>query len=153
MTLPIKGKEIHQVLVRLDYELESPLIATAAQVGMINPLEIVWERLPYSFVVDWFAPVGPWLNALTAASGWRFLAGTCTVSRRLEQTGNFLKFQGDLPNVWSAGGAASYVNRCFSISRTLYSSSPLPRFPGLKNPLSAQHLGNALALLSGAVFH
>jgi hypothetical protein len=31
--------------------------------GLNNPVGIAWELIPFSFVVDWFVPVGKWLTA------------------------------------------------------------------------------------------
>ncbi len=32
--------------------------------GLTNPLEVVWEIIPFSFVADWFLPIGSYLRAL-----------------------------------------------------------------------------------------
>lgn len=37
--------------------------------GLTNPLELAWELLPYSFVVDWFIKVGDYVEGMTALSG------------------------------------------------------------------------------------
>jgi hypothetical protein len=34
------------------------------QLGLTDPLSIVWENIPYSFVVDWFVPIGTYLSNL-----------------------------------------------------------------------------------------
>jgi len=36
-------------------------MAVARQLGLANPLGILWERIPFSFVFDWFIPVGNYL--------------------------------------------------------------------------------------------
>lgn len=46
------------------------------QLGLINPASLVWELIPYSFVVDWFVPIGPVLQALTAPAGLIFVDGS-----------------------------------------------------------------------------
>lgn len=40
-------------------------MASLANVGLINPLSIAWELIPYSFVVDWFYPVGRLIDSMT----------------------------------------------------------------------------------------
>lgn len=39
--------------------------ALAAALGLNNPLGVIWEAIPYSFVVDWFAHVSTLLNHLS----------------------------------------------------------------------------------------
>lgn len=34
------------------------------QMGLTNPATILWERLPWSFVVDWFMPIGSYLDLI-----------------------------------------------------------------------------------------
>jgi len=37
----------------------------ANQLGFVNPAAVLWEAVPYSFVVDWFANVGQCLSSFT----------------------------------------------------------------------------------------
>jgi len=39
-------------------------LSTARNIGLLDPLSAVWERLPFSFVVDWFIPIGTYLENL-----------------------------------------------------------------------------------------
>lgn len=32
--------------------------------GLTNPALVIWEKVPFSFVFDWFVPVGTWLDCL-----------------------------------------------------------------------------------------
>lgn len=59
-----------------NYRLEGPAQALLAQTGLSNPLLLAWELLPYSFVVDWFLPIGSYLEALTAFDGFTLVSGT-----------------------------------------------------------------------------
>jgi len=45
-------------------DMSSNIKAYAAALGLNNPAAIVWEAIPYSFVVDWFFKVGKLLNSL-----------------------------------------------------------------------------------------
>lgn len=40
-------------------------LALLNQLGLLNPASIAWDKVPYSFVVNWFIPVGQMLNSLT----------------------------------------------------------------------------------------
>lgn len=54
---------------------------TLNQLGLTNPASLIWELVPYSFAVDWFLPIGPVLQALTAPAGLDFVDGS--VARRV----------------------------------------------------------------------
>lgn len=53
------------------------------QIGLLNPASIAWAVVPWSFVVDWFIPIGPFLEALTAPVGLDFVSGS--VSEKLSR--------------------------------------------------------------------
>jgi len=40
------------------------LKALASAAGALNPTAVVWEAIPYSFVVDWFFQVGPLIDSM-----------------------------------------------------------------------------------------
>jgi hypothetical protein len=56
----------------------------ANRLGVINPLAIAWELYPFSFVIDWFVPIGSVLTAATATAGLEFVSGHTTRSIQLE---------------------------------------------------------------------
>lgn len=37
----------------------------ASQLGLVNPASVAWEVVPFSFVIDWFVPVGRFLESFT----------------------------------------------------------------------------------------
>jgi len=45
-------------------DMSSSVKAYAAGLGLNNPIAIVWEAIPYSFVIDWFFKVGNLLDTL-----------------------------------------------------------------------------------------
>lgn len=73
-------KTNHKALARFDFTPNPDLghLATLDQWGILNPLEVAWELLPFSFVVDWAIPVGDYLSALTAALPYNFVGGSST---------------------------------------------------------------------------
>lgn len=141
----IKGHVSELCAVSLWYRLNNPGLAELSSLGLINPAEIVWEVLPYSFVVDWFLPVSNWLSALTADLGYSFVSGTLSrklkysesAAERLKPSSADVKPIGNLS--WSDSG--------FSFNRSVYDSSPVPGIY-VKNPLSEYHIANAMALLA-----
>lgn len=55
-----------RVFGRYIYELEEALSAPRS-LGLMDPLSVIWEVIPYSFVVDWFLPIGSYLENLSVA--------------------------------------------------------------------------------------
>jgi hypothetical protein len=48
---------------RLQYEMYEEM-SVQRQLGLLDPLSIAWELTPWSFVIDWFVPIGNYLSAL-----------------------------------------------------------------------------------------
>lgn len=138
--------------VRLDYSLMSWFKALGSRFGVSNPALVAWELVPFSFVVDWVAPIGEWIATADADFGLVFLAGTR--SERSEVTAKLIAFA-DRPS-WVANkakaGSATASSRTFRFNRTVYTTTPWP-LPYFKNPLSTTHVLNALALLRSTLKH
>jgi hypothetical protein len=52
-----------------DVSVSNPNLHLADQLGLINPASLVWETIPFSFVVDWFANVGQFVGQMTDFAG------------------------------------------------------------------------------------
>lgn len=50
--------------------IKNPNLALANQLGLINPATLVWEVIPFSFVIDWFVNVGDFLGSFTEFAGY-----------------------------------------------------------------------------------
>jgi hypothetical protein len=135
------------VKVRLDFYLDNPVLAQASALGITNPLSTAWEELPYSFVADWFIPVGSFLSGLDASLGYAFLGGTESRRYRYGKVQSSKRRDGPVLsalNYWYFyGGERSRRG----LRRSVYDSNPMPYFPVFKNPLSLGHMANAIALL------
>jgi len=59
----------------VQFVVENPLIRTLDQVGLTNPLSVAWELVPFSFVVDWFIPVGNFIDNIQPPQGVDFVRG------------------------------------------------------------------------------
>lgn len=51
--------------------------------GVTNPASVAWELLPFSFVVDWFLPVGRYLEGLDTNLRFKHLGGTIGYRREV----------------------------------------------------------------------
>jgi len=138
------------VYTRLDYHVDNPAMADLASTGILNPAVLAWELLPWSFVADWFVPIGSYLNAFDAAVGYAFDGGSSTSNWKYNFTGNIYRTgyheSGTTYPYWYGLGIRRDTKH---VDRIVYSSSPMPRFPGFKNPFSLTHLANSIALLVG----
>lgn len=136
------------VAYRVDYESSRFL----GRVGLTNPLDIGWEALPFSFVVDWFLPVGRFLNTLDATLGCTFIDGY-TAMTQYSHLRSWREGQWDVGNFRyiykksSNRGNGRYFNYERGGPMLGFPAVSLPQF---KNPISAQHCANALALLTQA---
>jgi hypothetical protein len=74
----VKAVTTKQIIARFT---EDPL-TTAERLGLTNPALIAWELVPYSFVVDWFAPIGNYLETRSLASS--LVGGNFVVSTKIE---------------------------------------------------------------------
>lgn len=54
------------------YELNSEELRSLSRNGWTNPAHVLWDAVPYSFVVDWLLPIGRYLSNLDAAAAYRF---------------------------------------------------------------------------------
>lgn len=57
------------------FGIDNPLLRQLDQCGVLNPLSIVWEVTPMSFVVDWFLPVGAFFEGVVPPQGVSFVSG------------------------------------------------------------------------------
>lgn len=53
----------HQILA--DVVLENPNLWLANQLGLVNPLLVIWDIMPMSFIADWFFDVSGFLGSFT----------------------------------------------------------------------------------------
>ena len=117
--------------------------------GLTDMASVVWEKVPWSFVVDWFVPVGNYLR------GWSIVnmldAVYCIVQH---DSCDFDYVPGRLVNyvvVRDWGG--KYKGSMYMMSRTISSGCPVP-MPSLKSwqkSLTNTHLLDAAALIQQLV--
>jgi hypothetical protein len=140
---------IQSSYVRFDFAPKDELAQKVQNLGLENPLELQWELLPYSFVVDWFLPIGNALGAATYATNIEWISGSQSnwidcVTRTIA-----------LPDQSSAGVSAK-VEGSHSRKKLLREvfvvppSIPLPQF---RNPFPhGPRMMDSIALLFKAFF-
>jgi len=122
-----------------------------ALLGLFDPASVAWELLPYSFVADWFLPIGDYLSARALASSLTAEYVT-TKTRRVNFGFHAPVLINSNPNVRrdvidEDHGFQSYhqVDMTRTVSTTLV--IPLPSFKTLDKVTSWRHCANAVGLL------
>ena len=113
-----------------------------ATLGITNPELVAWELLPFSFVADWFIPIGSYLEARAITS--------CIVARYVTSD--------KATATWYSPRSAGFDHsvrcstRMVTFSRTISAAPelPLPEFKPLSQVASWQHCANAIALVAQA---
>lgn len=125
------------------YEMSEQLSAPRS-LGLTDPLQVVWELIPYSFVVDWFIPIGTYLDSLNVVPHLkgRFLT---TETHAFQGSAEYLP-----PPLWyqvlekAPTESVNYFYMKREVSSSL--SVPKPRFVPLDKALSPKRILNAIAL-------
>lgn len=71
--------------------VNDPAVVKANELGLVNPALVAWELVPYSFVIDWFIPVGDWIASHSALAGLTLADTSVTTTkwRTSEYTDNY----------------------------------------------------------------
>lgn len=113
--------------------------------GLLDPELVAWELVPFSFVVDWFVPVGNYLEARAFA---RRLTGTFVTTEITRSRYGTQVFRPVYNTIWR--GSSGYYRSYGSVTRTVSTSLavPLPRVKSLSEALSWRHCASGIALLN-----
>lgn len=128
--------------VSLTYSPLNTMFREFSALGLTNPLTLQWELLPFSFMIDWVLPVGSYLDVADAAVGWDFLGGTVTNRQKIDVRYG----AGKTPDGKSTYTGYGYYKHTI-MKRDVFIESPLPTTIAPKNPFSAPHVANAIALI------
>lgn len=134
------------VRTKVRYRISSPWLKALSDLGLTNPLLTGWEMIPFSFVLDWFIPVGTWLSALNTNLGLEYVSGFTTIQGYSSVSATFM-------DTWCrntelvSGSLPEIESRFMSMERRVLDSTPFPTLY-TKNPFSSTHVTSALALVS-----
>jgi hypothetical protein len=138
---PIKrvSNDTRWVEYGIAYRLQGGTLNTFSQFGIDNPLEVLWEVVPFSFVADWFIPIGDFIKSLTATTGLVFYTGYKS-TRQLTDLRTEVAPCGTVKRA-AAGAYATYsgatmvqTSQSLFIDRTWLSDFPTPMTPEFRNP-------------------
>lgn len=133
-------------------------LARMASTGVTNPAEALWNRLPASFLVDYFFSVGDYLSVLDAGVGWNFTGVYDLTYRKLDSAYEMFSSSNVPPGIAADAGYSCNVSDA-RMSRKVVSRivrnglyppmyDILPQFK-LNSPSMTQ-VANMLSLLAGS---
>lgn len=136
------GKGTMKTTVRYIYELVESLSNTR-QLGLENPLPALWEIMPYSFVLDWFIPIGTYLDNLAIVPQLHGRWCKTVVHKAVSHSNLILPFD-------DAEGAHSDFE-WLRVERTVgtgFAAQDVatPRFKGFEKAATSLHIANAVAI-------
>lgn len=132
----------------LQYREWSSSLSTLQQLGVTNPLLLAWELVPYSFIADWFIPVGDYLQSLDRFLGKEFVKGC--ISKTIQTTSRTKLKALRSTNYWYTFELKSCPESLYRIrfhNRTPYSSFPSTSLPTIDVNLNCSRMVDALSLL------
>jgi hypothetical protein len=132
------------------YRIPNGAASVANTFGLLNPLEVAWEVIPFSFVADWFLPVGDFISGLSAFNGLEFAGGSRASVRVSTHVCKGAKGPGNAgtnPKGFLTTPAGTATGQYLSKTRTLLSGFPHQELPRFKNPSSFAHATSAMALI------
>lgn len=124
----------------------NPNAYLAANLGLTNPLQVAWDAVPFSFVVDWFVPINKYLSAFDSRVGFTLANAFHTHSVKAMSQQRFKTIK----PVWEAGTKVR-VATSWRVQRFLGSGSRPSlgsRIPPVDGSLWRAVTGVALAVTS-----
>jgi len=113
-------------------------LSTVASLGLLNPLSVAWELTYLSFVIDWFLPIGRYLETLDSSFRFTHVGGSLGYRREVHSYFENFRRSG-IP------GSGTYESHHFQVTRTPFTQIPSL---GLNSIRFEPHLG-ASRVLSG----
>lgn len=118
--------------------------------GLTDPASLAWEMLPFSFVADWFIPIGTYLEARSFVNGSIGEIAFTELCRQSYTVDNkSLKTADNLVTVFGNESRKSVSYSRSGFTNLASYKLPLPGFKPLVKSLSLGHCLNAIALIRG----
>lgn len=136
--------------ISADYQVDCAWLNNASRFFGLNPVSIVWELVPYSFVADWFVDIGGYLQDYETALGLglQFKRGYTTTMHSVLNRVN-------IPAADKTIGGRRFVNYTNvefyeawrHMQRTRLYGTPFPALPTWDPKLGASRIASGAALL------
>jgi hypothetical protein len=142
-------KEDYTVIVKQQCTITGTSSASRflASHGLTNASSVVWEVIPFSFIVDWFLPIGAFLSQPDAFEGATVASWHKTLIRKkVTSIELFHVGQNSSYEVFETG-MQSFSATNFACDRTIMSGIPPLASLRFKNPIGVEHIANSFFLL------
>lgn len=63
--------------------IDNPNVALMTQLGLSNPAAVVWDIIPFSFVVDWFIKINRFVNTWNDMAGFSYVDPVTTIETKV----------------------------------------------------------------------
>lgn len=146
----VMSKATAEVSRRIVVEISAPPNMSSI-LGLQNPASVAWELTPWSFVVDWFIPIGDFLQASADVRMLNISRVVTTTVKKRHVSGPVMKSYSDSLydyRLVSFSGLNRYSQTITSYERTVGAtlSVPLPSFKPLSEVVGWKRALNAVAL-------
>ena len=138
----------YRYLISRQIRVTNPNMFELSRLTPLNPLAIIWENIPFSFVFDWFCDIGQYMQDLETSFG---IGWTCDPGFGFDTSSYKIDVESiAIPRPNLTAGQVRLNGKCrrryTGMSRTPTDTAPLVKLPGLKLDLGARRLVNAAAL-------
>jgi hypothetical protein len=134
----VSGRGRAYALQATEVRLTNPNAALADRLGVLNPLQIAWEIIPFSFMVDWIVNIGSVVASLSSFAGYSLRYSYNTFAG----TYDAFRYQGQPSQaVYTAG-----PTHCAYMKRTLGIQTPKIQFMDVRLPVT--RAATAISLLT-----
>lgn len=131
----------------IDFKLRNPYLRNLNSMGLLNPATVGWEVVPFSFVVDWFLPIGNWLDSFTAMTGWDVTQGSKSYFERFTYQVEHKTIE-DATSIIEGAIPSSHESVYLVRDKVVSMPSiPLPRF-SLYERLNGERVTDSISLLA-----
>lgn len=123
-------------------------VSVPRSLGLLNPANVAWELVPFSFVVDWFVPIGSYLDNLGFFWGLDYKCTRAVIRRgRVKHYPGVFTFADSFSHIQIVGGGVTNSTCHFDREPNYSVSVPRPSLQSMRKAFSLQHVENAAALV------
>lgn len=99
-------------------KVSNPNIALLGELGLLNPAQIAWNVVPFSFMVDWFGNIGQVLGSYSDFAGYELDRVWTSRSAQLEMDATG-RAPGRPPLLFTASGSMACMDRITMIQKPI----------------------------------